>query len=160
VKVWIDADACPRPVKDVVFKASRSRQFDVTLVANRPMTVPRGSRVTAVQVAAGLDVADAWLVQHAEPGDLVITADIPLAAELVAKEVTAMNPRGETYTTANVGERLAMRDFFTEARESGLIQGSGPPPYDGKAKRSFANALDRWLTKALRLRDQADAIRG
>lgn len=150
MKVYIDGDGCPRGAKDIVFRAAERRGIDVVLVANRDVAVPRHVRISAVRVSQGLDVADAWLVQHAEPGDLVITSDVPLAAELVAKGVTAMSPRGETWTAANVGEKLSLRDFFTEARESGLMGGGGPPPFDQKAARAFANAFDAWLTRALR----------
>jgi uncharacterized protein YaiI (UPF0178 family) len=149
VKVWIDADGCPRDAKDLVLRAAQRRKFPLTLVANRFIPVPkRLPNVNSVQVSAGLDVADTYIAQHAEPGDLVITSDVPLAAELVEKGIEALNTRGELYTAANVRERLSMRDFFTEARASGLISGGGPPPYDERAKRSFANALDRWLTAA------------
>jgi len=146
VKVWIDADACPREVKEVVFRASGKRRFPVTLVANKLQATPRFAWITAVQVAHGLDVADEHIVQHAQPGDLVITQDVPLAAELVAKGVDALSVRGELWTEANVGERLSVRDMMTEARAMGLVTG-GPPPFGPKAKQQFANAFDRWMAK-------------
>lgn len=152
MQVWIDGDGCPRAVNDIVFRAADKRAVDVVLVANRAVVVPKSPRIRAVKVERGLDVADDWLVAHAAPGDLVVTSDLPLAAELVAKGVTAMSARGETWTTSNVRERLSLRDFFTEARESGLITGGGPPPFDDKAARAFANAFDAWLTRALRAR--------
>lgn len=149
-RIWIDGDGCPRAVKDIVFRAAQSRGVDVVLVANREVVVPRHPRISAVRVGAGLDVADDWLVQHVEAGDLVITSDVPLAAELVAKGVPALSARGERYDANNVREKLSVRDFFTEARASGLIAGGGPPPFNEKAGRMFANALDTWLSRALR----------
>lgn len=146
MKVWIDADACPRDVKEIVFRASRKRRFPVTLVANKLQPVPKLAWIQAVQVAHGLDVADEHIVQRAQPGDLVITQDVPLAAELVAKGVDALSVRGELWTEANVGERLSVRDTMTEARAMGIVTG-GPPPFDDKAKRSFANGFDRWLAQ-------------
>lgn len=150
MKIFIDGDGCPRAVKDIVFRAAERRDVDVVLVANRAVAVPRHPRISAVQVSRGLDVADDWLVANAAPGDLVVTSDLPLAAELVARGVTAMSARGETFTTSNVRERLSLRDFFMEARESGIVQGGGPPPFDAKAARAFADAFDRWLTRALK----------
>ena len=150
MRVLIDGDGCPRGVKEVVFRAAQNRGIDVVIVANRELTIPRHPRIRAVRVSHGLDVADEWLVQNTTPGELVITSDVPLAAELVARGVTAISARGETWTVANVRERLSLRDFFVEARESGLIQGGGPPPFDEKAVRMFANALDRWLSAAMR----------
>lgn len=145
MKVWIDADASPREVKEIVFRASRKHRFPVTLVANRLQATPPVAWITSVQVSHGLDVADDYLVAHCAPGDLVITQDIPLAAEIVAKGALAMSPRGEVFTEANIGERLSVRDAMTEVREMGL-GGGGPPPFDEKVKRAFANAFDRWLT--------------
>jgi uncharacterized protein YaiI (UPF0178 family) len=151
VKMWIDADGCPRDCKEMVQRAAVRRGLELTFVANRPLHLgTKSAKITSVVVEAGLDVADAYLVKHAQPGDLVVTSDVPLAAELVEKGIEALSPRGELYTAANVRERLSLRDFFTEARESGVMQGTGPPPYDEKAKRQFANALDRWLTRATR----------
>ena len=146
--VWIDGDGCPKAVKEILFRAAERRGVTVVLVANRAVVVPRHPRISAVKVAAGLDVADAWLVQHAQPGDLVITSDLPLAAELVENGVPAISARGETYTAANVRERLSLRDWMMEARESGLVPGGGPPPLDDKAVRVFANAFDAWLSRA------------
>jgi uncharacterized protein YaiI (UPF0178 family) len=146
MKVWLDGDACPREVKEIVFRASERRRFPVTLVANKAQVIPRFTWITQVTVPGGMDVADAYLVAHAEPTDLVVTQDVPLAAELVAKGVTAMSPRGETFTEANVAERLSIRDFLTEVRAMGGTTG-GPPPFDAKAKQAFANAFDRWLAK-------------
>jgi len=143
--VWIDGDGCPRVVKESVFKAALRGAVRVTLVANRDVVAPRSPRIRAVRVAQGLDVADDWLVAHAGPGDLVVTSDVPLAAALVPRGVDVITPRGERFTPANIGEKLSLRDYFTEARESGLIAGSGPAPLDERAKRAFANGLDRWI---------------
>lgn len=145
MRVWIDADACPRDVKEIVFRSSRKRRFPVTLVANRLQAVPKVAWITSVQVAQGFDVADDYIASQVAPEDLVITQDVPLAAQIVQLGATALSPRGELFTEANAGERLSVRDLMTEAREAGLVTG-GPPPFDEKAKRAFANAFDRWLT--------------
>jgi len=145
MRIWIDADACPNPVKEIVFRAAERRGLEVVLVANQFIRTPPSKRIRAVQVAAGFDVADNYIVQQAQAGDLVITADIPLAAELVPKQVRVVNPRGELYTDANIRERLNMRDFMEEMRSVGLARG-GPRPYGAAEKQAFANALDRLLT--------------
>jgi uncharacterized protein YaiI (UPF0178 family) len=145
-KVWIDGDGAPRAVKDLVWRAAERGAIAVTIVANRPLAVPRHAHIDTVVVGRGLDVADDWLVAHAGPGDLVITSDIPLAAELVPRGVEVVSPRGEWFTPSNIGEKLSFRDFYTEARESGLIEGSGPAGFDERAKRAFANALNGWIT--------------
>ncbi len=143
--VWIDGDGCPRVVKESVWKAAQRGAVRVTMVANRDMYAPRSPRIRAVRVGQGLDVADDWLVANAAPGDLVVTSDVPLAAALVPRGVDVITPRGERFTPSNIGEKLSLRDYFTEARESGLIAGSGPAPFDERAKRAFANGLDRWI---------------
>lgn len=147
--LWIDGDGSPRQVKEIVFRAATKRGVDVVLVANRDVVVPKHTRIRTVRVEKGFDVADEWLVAHVVPGDLVITSDIPLAAEIVAKGATALSVRGELYTHDNVRHRLSERDFFTDARESGLMIGSGPPPFDARAAGLFASAFDRWLTANL-----------
>ncbi|MGC6493448.1 MAG: YaiI/YqxD family protein [Myxococcota bacterium] len=144
--IWIDADACPRDVKEVVFKASLKRKLPVTLVANRYQQHPELRWIQFVRVDHGMDVADEHIVQHSTPGDLVITQDVPLAAELVEKGVEALSHRGELWTERNVAERLSVRDAMTELRAMGVMTG-GPPAYDNKAKQAFANAFDRWLAK-------------
>ncbi len=151
--MYIDGDGCPKAIKEILFRAAERRGVDVVLVANRVVQVPRHPRIRAVRVGAGLDVADDWLVQNAESGDLVVTSDLPLAADLVAKGVTAISARGETWTASNVRERLSMRDFFMEARAAGIIEGGGPPPMDDRAARMFANAFDVWLTRARRAQE-------
>lgn len=146
VKIWIDADACPGPVRDIVFRASRRLGVSVTLVANRPLQLPRSPLIAAVRVRPGLDEADHYLAREAESGDLVITADIPLAARLVARGIAALNPRGECYSAENIQERLAWRDFHEKLRSAGIATG-GPAPYHSRDQQAFANALDRWLTQ-------------
>ncbi|MCA9493802.1 MAG: YaiI/YqxD family protein [Myxococcales bacterium] len=150
MKVWVDGDGIPRMVKDIVFRAAEKRGVDVVIVANRPVTVPRHARIRAVQVERGLDVADEWIVSQVETGDLVITSDVPLAAEIVARGATGLSARGEMFTAENVRARLSERDFFTEARAAGIIEGGGPRPFDARAANAFANAFDSWLTRALR----------
>lgn len=147
MKIWIDGDACPRPVKDLVFRASRRLDLEVVLVADRPLATPPSPRISTVVVKSGLDAADHHIAARASPQDLVITADLPLAAEVVALGAVALNPRGETYTEENVRERLSTRDFMMGLRETGLDLG-GPPPYSTKDKQRFAAALDRFLTKS------------
>lgn len=144
-RVWLDGDGCPRVIKEMVWRAVERGAIEVTLVANRPVSVPRSPYIRAVVVKHGLDVADDWLVAHAGAGELVVTSDVPLAAELVAREVVVVSPRGERFTPGNIGEKLSLRDFFTDARASGLVEGGGPAAFDEKAKRDFANALDQWL---------------
>lgn len=146
VRIWIDADACPGPVRDIVFRAARRLGVPVTLVANRPLPLPRSPLITAVQVGQGLDEADHYLARAAGADDLVITADIPLAARLVARGVAALNPRGELYTAENIQERLTLRDLKEELRSAGTATG-GPMPYHNRDKQAFANALDRWLAR-------------
>jgi uncharacterized protein YaiI (UPF0178 family) len=149
MRIWIDADACPRPVREIVLRASERRHVPLTFVANKFVPTPNLAWINSVQVSQGMDVADTYIVQHLDPSDLVVTQDVPLAAEVVEKGALAISHRGVTWTAENVREKLSMRDFFTEVRESGIITG-GPPPYDNRAKQAFANALDRWLTKAIK----------
>lgn len=144
--IWIDADACPKVIKDIVFRASGRTQTPVTMVANQYLPKPTSSLIRCVQVEKGFDAADHYLVQHSQPGDLVVTQDIPLAAELIDKKVAALNPRGELYTLDNVRQRLNIRDFLDTMRASGEHTG-GPAAFSDKDKQRFANALDRWLAK-------------
>ncbi|MEI8165577.1 MAG: YaiI/YqxD family protein [Chloroflexales bacterium] len=144
--IWIDADACPRPVKDLVFRASARWQLAVCLVANRPLTVPPSPLISVVHVAAGSDVADAYIAQHVGAGDLVVTADIPLAALVVARGATALDPRGAVHTADTIGERLAVRDLLEELRWAGVVTG-GPAAYGAADRQQFAQALDRLLTQ-------------
>lgn len=145
--LWIDADACPRPVRDIVVKAAKRRQIELVLVANSAQQLPPGPGVRQVIVPSGADVADQYIIDHSRPGDLVITADIPLAAGLVERKVTAINPRGEIYDESSVGERLAVRNLMDELRGAGLAGRSGPAPYNDRDKQAFANSLDRLLSR-------------
>lgn len=150
MKLWIDADAAPRDVKEIVFRAARRLRVETVLVANQRLSTPLDHPfVTAVRVEGGPDRADHYIAEKAEPGDIAITADIPLASRLVEKRVAVLDPRGEQYTEENVGERLAVRDFMDGLRGAG-IETSGPRPYGPKDKQAFAAALDRALTRALR----------
>lgn len=145
-QIWVDADACPRVVKDILFRAAKRLELPVTLVANQPIPVPKSRLIKAIQVEAGFDVADNYIVQHVCSGDLIITADIPLAAELVEKDCAVINPRGELYTSENIRERLNMRDFMDSLRSSGIDTG-GPASLSQTDRRNFANQLDRLLTR-------------
>jgi uncharacterized protein YaiI (UPF0178 family) len=152
VKIWIDADASPRDVKEIVSRAARRLQLETVLVANQRLAEPlENPFVRTVLVKGGPDVADRHIAEHAEPGDVAITADIPLASRLVEKQVFVIDPRGEEYSEENVGERLAVRDFMDMLRGTGEVTG-GPRPYDKRDKQAFAAALDRVLTRALRTR--------
>ncbi|EKF74364.1 hypothetical protein A11A3_09195 [Alcanivorax hongdengensis A-11-3] len=144
--IWVDADACPRPVKDILFKAAQRTQTPCTLVANQMIAVPRSALIRSVQVPQGFDVADNEIVQRCEAGDLVVTQDIPLAAEVVAKGALAVTPRGHWLDKDTVRERLNMRDFMEEMRSAGMETG-GPKGYSAQDKGRFANALDRWLAR-------------
>lgn len=145
--IWVDADACPGVVKDILFKAARRTKLPLTLLANHSMRIPADQNIKFLHVEGGFDVADNAIVMRASPGDLVITADIPLAAELVGNGVTALNPRGELYTTANIRQRLNMRDFMSTLRDTG-VQTGGSAPFNHQDKAAFANALDRWIANA------------
>ena len=150
MKIWIDADAAPRDVKEIVFRAARRLGIEVALVANQRLEAPAGNPwVSAVRVAGGPDVADRHIAEHAAPGDLAVTADIPLAARLVEKQVVVIDPRGEEYCAENVADRLAVRDLMNGLRGAGLETG-GPRPYGAKDKQAFASALDRLLTRSRR----------
>jgi uncharacterized protein YaiI (UPF0178 family) len=151
VRIWIDADACPKAVKDFLFRACQRLQVSATLVANRSMFVPRSPLFRIVVVGKRIDEADAYLVQQAEAGDLAITADIPLASALVDKGVAVVDPRGTVYTAANVKEALATRNLMQDLRESGIDQ-AGPPPLGSKDVERFANAFDRETTRLQRSR--------
>ncbi|MFO0014926.1 MAG: YaiI/YqxD family protein [Planctomycetota bacterium] len=155
MKIWIDADAAPRDAKELVFRASKRLGIEVTLVANQSIWLPPGNPlIQTVTVRDGANVADQYIVKHAEAGDVVITADIPLAAELVAKQVFVLDPRGEVFDDRNVGSRLASRDFLDAARGAGM-ELSGPRPYSQRDRTAFASALDRILTRAIKLRDRS-----
>ena len=145
MRIWVDGDACPGEIKELLFRAADRTQTQVTLVANQSLRVPSSTYVDTKLVPAGMDVADRYIVEQVEDGDLVVTADIPLAAEAVRQGATALNPRGELYTDANVGERLAARDLLDQLRVDGQVVG-GPAQFSSKDRQAFANQLDRWLT--------------
>ncbi|MCR8921464.1 YaiI/YqxD family protein [Dasania sp. GY-MA-18] len=145
--IWVDADACPKAIKEILYKAANRSQLALTLVANHALSTPPSPYIKSIQVASGFDVADNYIAQQAQPGDIVITADIPLAADVVAKGAYGINPRGELYTEQNIQQRLTMRNFMEEMRSTGQASG-GPPPLDNRDKQSFANSLDRLLSKA------------
>lgn len=147
--IWIDADACPVPVRDIVLRAGERTQTALIFVANTPIPLPRRALIKMVQVQQGFDVADNYISEHVKSDDLVITQDIPLAAEIVEKGITALNPRGELYTAENIRQRLAMRNFAQELRDIGQKTG-GQNKFGDKEKQGFANALDRWLQKKKR----------
>ncbi len=149
IKIWIDADACPRAVKDVVFKASLRLKVPVCLVANSYMAIPRGALFTFIKVEKGADIADLHIVENVTENDLVITADIPLAALVVEKGATAIDPRGSLYTEENARERLSVRDFMQSLRDNGVDTG-GPPPFGPKDKERFANSINSILTRMMR----------
>ena len=144
-KIYIDADACPTVIKEILYRVSQRTSIEVTLVANQPLATPRIPTVKSIRVGSGFDVADDHIVKLVEANDLVITADIPLASEVIEKGVMALNPRGELYTLGNIKARLNMRDFMDTMRSSGLQVGGGPPPLSQKDRMAFANALDRYI---------------
>lgn len=148
MKLWIDADAAPRDVKQLVFRAALRLKLEAVLVSNQFLQPPAGNPfVSAVLVPGGPDVADKHIAEHAQPGDVAITADIPLAAALVAKQVVVLDPRGEEFSPHNVGERLAVRNLMDTLRGSGAITGGGPSPYNARDRHAFASALDQVLTR-------------
>lgn len=147
--IWVDADACPTVIKEILFRAADRTKVPVTLVANQYLRTPPSKYINAIQVPAGFDVADNEIVQRAKVGDLVITADIPLASEVLAKGAKALNPRGEMYTENNIKSRLNMRDFMETLRASG-VQTGGPPAISQADKQEFANNLDSLLSIYLR----------
>jgi hypothetical protein len=146
LKIWVDADACPVVIKEILFKAAERTGVTVTLVANQPVRIPPSRFIHFVQVASGFDVADNEIVNRSDEGDLVITADIPLAADVIEKGALALNPRGEMYTTENIKARLNMRDFMDTLRGSGIDTG-GPPALNQNDRKAFADHLDRLLAR-------------
>lgn len=144
--IWVDADACPAVIKDVLFRAAERTGTRLTLVANQPVRVPPSRWIKFIKVAPGFDVADNEIVKRLAPGDLVITGDIPLAAEAIEKGARALNPRGELYSADNIRVRLNMRDFMDTLRASGINTG-GPPALSHGERQAFANNLDRLLTR-------------
>ena len=146
--IWVDADACPGVIKEIIFRAAERLKISTTLVANQMLRTPPSRYICAIQVASGFDVADAHIIEQVQVGDLVITADIPLASAIIERRAHALNPRGELYTTANIQERLTMRNFMDELRSAGVDTG-GPPAFSQADRQAFANQLDRFLAKSL-----------
>ncbi len=146
MKIWVDADACPRVIKEILYRAAERKQVRLTLVANQPLRTPPSPYIETMVVAAGFDVADDKIVELLQPGDLVVTADIPLAAAAIRKDGFALNPRGEFYTDDNIQERLAVRNMLDELRGCGVETG-GPAALSAGDRQAFANQLDRFLAK-------------
>lgn len=147
--IWVDADACPKVVKEILFRAAHQRKIQLILVANQFIAVPASPFIKSLQVSSGFDVADNHIIDSLQAGDLVITADIPLAADALAKGAAVINPRGEEYSRDTIGARLNMRDFMDTMRASGTVMKDGPPPFSQQDRQSFANALDRWIARAI-----------
>ena len=148
MKIWVDADACPVVIKDILFKAAKRTGLQMTLVANQPIRIPPSQNITMLKVGSGFDVADDEIVKRMNAGDLVITSDIPLAADAIEKGGTALSPRGELYTSENIRARLSMRDFMDTLRSSGVNTG-GPPALSQSDRKSFAGHLDRILASII-----------
>ncbi len=147
MKIWVDADACPVVIKDILFRAATRTGVELTLVANQALGTPSSPNINTLQVSRGFDVADDEIVKRLDTGDLVITSDIPLAAEVIEKGGHALSPRGEMHTTENIRARLNMRDFMDTMRASAVDTGGGPAAFSQRDKQAFANNLDRFLTK-------------
>jgi uncharacterized protein YaiI (UPF0178 family) len=146
MSIWVDADACPKPIKEILFRAAERTGEELVLVANHTMAVPRRANVRLLQVHGGFDVADQEIVERVKAGDLVVTADIPLAADVIARGGSALNPRGEMYSPDTIRSILNMRDFMDTMRSSGIVT-SGPPPLSQADRQAFANQLDSWLAR-------------
>lgn len=151
MQIWIDADACPRAARDLVVRFALKRKLQVIMVAGQPQQKPAFACVQLVVVPSGPDAADDHIVEHAEPGDLVICSDIPLADRLLKKGVAALDPRGQEFTEKNMGDRLATRNLLSDLRDSGQINSGGQAAYGDRDRQQFANALDRLLTRLTRL---------
>ena len=149
MQIWVDADACPVAVKEILYRVAGRLQLNVTLVANQLMRVPASPYIRALQVQAGPDVADAEIVRLLAPGDLVVTGDIPLAAQVLDKGALALNPRGDFYTADNIAQQLGMRAFMDELRAGGIDTG-GPAPFSPADRQQFANQLDRHLARLMK----------
>lgn len=147
MKIWVDADACPVVIRDILYKAANRTEVMTTFVANQALPVPPSKWIKSIQVASGFDAADNEIVRRLDAGDLVITSDIPLASEAIDKAATALSPRGELYTADNIRARLTMRDFMESLRASGIDSG-GPPALNQSDRKAFADHLDKWLRSA------------
>ena len=146
MKIWVDADACPRPIKEIIFKAANRLKIITIFVSNQPLKIPVSTYLHFVQVAGGFDVTDGYIVENISEGDLVITADIPLASRVIEKEGFALNPRGQLYTKENIGYFLSLRNFMDDLRSGGL-NSTGPAKLNHKDREKFANQLDQFLQK-------------
>lgn len=147
MKIWVDADACPVVIKEILFRAAERTHTETILVANHAMRIPQSKFISRLQVSSGFDVADDEIVKRVEKGDLVITGDIPLASEVIDNGGQALNPRGELYTTENIRSLLNVRDFMDTMRSSGVEMSGGPPPLSQSDRQNFANNLDRILAQ-------------
>jgi uncharacterized protein YaiI (UPF0178 family) len=150
MRIWIDNDGCPAVVREMVFAAAKRRSIEVTVVGNSQPRIPLSPLFTAIRVANGFDAADNYIADEAKPGDLVLTSDVPLAARIVAKGATGLNSQGTIFNAASIGDQLATRNLMQELRSgnmTGMANGGGPPPFDERAKKRFADALDRLVTK-------------
>jgi hypothetical protein len=156
MRIWIDADACPRVIKEIAFRASERLEIPVTLVANTSLAKHHSRLIDSVVVNEGFDIADDYIAEHATPEDVVITADIPLAARIVTKGAVGIDPRGEFYTEENVGERLSMRDLMMELRDGGMVRG-GPAQFGATDRQRFASSLDTLLTRMVKGRKRSSA---
>jgi len=145
MQIWVDADACPKVIKEILYRAAERVKCNLTLVANQNLVTPKSTYINSIRVQSGFDVVDNYIVQQVSTGDLVITADIPLAAEVIAKGAAALNPRGEIYDPDTIKQKLTMRDFMDEMRGTG-VQTGGPPPLSQTERREFANALEKLLS--------------
>lgn len=151
MRIWVDADACPRPIREILFRAAERAMVQTVFVANRLVQIPRSAHVSFLRVASGQDVADKEIVRRLAPGDLVITADIPLAAAVLERGGHALDPRGEIYSSESIGARLSIRDFLDDLRSAGVDTG-GPATFVQSDRQAFANRLDAWLTAQVRRR--------
>ena len=145
MQIWVDADACPRPIKEILYRAAQRAQVPMTLVANMPLRTPPSSLIRTLRVRRGFNVADREIVEQVEAGDVVVTADVPLAAEVVGRGAHALDPRGVLYTEENIPERLAVRNLMADLRSSG-VETAGPAPWSRSNSHAFANQLDRLLS--------------
>lgn len=148
-RIWVDADACPVAIREMLIRAAQRTGIQITFVANQNIPLPPVKTIRSVQVSSGYDVADNWIVSQTGAGDLVVTQDIPLADEVISKGAIAIGPRGQLFTRENIKARLNMRDFMETMRSSGIHSG-GPAPLNQQDKQNFANQLDKWLNKAIR----------
>jgi uncharacterized protein YaiI (UPF0178 family) len=149
MQIWVDADACPVEIKEMLYRAAQRRQVQVTLVANQVLRTPPSPLINFLLVPGGMNMADRRIAELVAPGDLVVTADVPLAADVVAKGGQALNPRGELYTNANIGEKLAMRNLLDDMRGAGHTL-RGPSNFTANDRQAFANQLDRWIVASIK----------